>query len=82
VRHLGQQQSAFGDACCVELALAGLCNNPSCAALGKSNEARVITSTCSRCKTARWGDGVRFCSFLSCLFYSAFDVHFLVVVTW
>jgi hypothetical protein len=53
VQQLAQQQTAFGDACCVELALAGLCNNPSCAALGKSNEARVIMSTCSRCKTAR-----------------------------
>jgi hypothetical protein len=52
VRKLAQQQTAVGDVLCAELAVTGLSNNPSCGALGKSNEARVITSTCSRCKTA------------------------------
>jgi hypothetical protein len=53
VQQLAEQQLGFGDALCAEVALTGLCNNPSCAALGKSNEARVITSTCSRCKMVR-----------------------------
>jgi hypothetical protein len=53
MKQLAQQQTALGGLLCAELALPGLCNNPSCADVSKSSEARMVTSNCSRCKTAR-----------------------------